>query len=151
MNLLSDPESAAVIAMIGVFEWPKGAADGTALAATPETAIGIVGQGPTAIALGAVTIHPSAAVAASDTNYATISVYKRTNANPGTPVLIASGSTSLTVNNPTGSWTAWQAVALTVVPGAQVAPLDAITVVITKTGSGVVTPQLYLAGFTKVS
>lgn len=153
MNILDAAEVGYVAAEIGVFEWPKTAADGAAGTATAETAIGLIGPGPQAIALGAVQIHPAAALTADATNNATITVNKRTAAAPGTAVPIAIGVTAPSGANSTGSWTAWQAVPLTIQTGAGsfVSPGDAITITITKGGTGVVVPQSYVAGYTKIN
>lgn len=149
MNLNNHTEVAAVLAEIGCFEWPKSAADGAAATATAETMVGVIGPGPSAIALGAVQYAPAAALTSDATNIATITVNKRTLAAPGTAVPIAVGATLVTGTNATGSWTAWKAVSLTVQSGAGsfVSPGDTITVAITKGGTGVVVPQGILVGY----
>ena len=153
MNILNDFEVGAVAAEIGFAEWPKVAADGSAAAATAETAFGIIGPGPVTIAVGQFQYHPAAALTADPTNNATITVSKRTPAAPGTAVPIAIGVTAASGANSTGSWTAWKAVALTTQTGAGsfVSPGDAITVTITKGGSGVVVPQGVLVGYTTIN
>jgi hypothetical protein len=152
MDIMSAWETGCVAVEVGIFEWPKIAADGAAGTGLAETPIGLIGPGPVGIALGAVQIHPATALTADPTNNATITVSKRTAANPGTAVPIAIGVTAPSGANSTGSWTAWQAVPLTVQPGAGsfVSPGDALTVTITKGGTGVVVPIAFLAGYTNI-
>lgn len=145
MNVNNASEVGVTLAEIGCFDWPLSAAVVAGSQPIGETSIGVIGPGPQALALSSVYIHPSAAVTASDSNYFTFSVYKRTAGGAG--VLLASGSSSVTASNPTGSWAAWTPVPLTLVAGAFVSPGDAITVLTTKTGTPQTIPQLYLAGF----
>ncbi len=151
MNVNNVNEVGTTLAEIGMFEWPKTVLDGAAGTATAETPIGLVGPGPSSIAVGAVQLNPSVALTGDPTNNATITVNKRTAAAPGTPVAIAIGTTLLTGANATGSWTAWKAVSLTPVAGATVAPGDTITVAITKNGTGVITPPFVLTVFASVN
>lgn len=146
MNILSDFETGAVTAMIGVFEWPKVAADGAAATPTAETAIGLVGPGPVQIGLGAITIHPAANLTADPTNNATITVFRRPSG--GAAVAIGQATTSVAG---TGNWTAFTPVTVPLQNGATLSPNDSITVTITKGGTGVIVPQLYLAGFVKIN
>ena len=149
MNVLNDFEVAMLAAEIGIFEWPLAAAVVAGSQPIGETAIGILGPGPQQVAIGAILIHPSAAVTASDTNYFTITVNKRTAG--GAAVPIANASSSLTAGSgPTGNWSAWTTVAMTVVAGAFISPQDVVTVVTTKTGTPQTIPQLYLGGFTTI-
>lgn len=145
MNLLNAFEGAAFTAEIGVFGWPKAAADGAAGNATAETAIGVVGPGPVNIAIGQVNIHPSAALTADNSNFATITVAKRTAG--GGAVTIATATTKTAGGGGTGNWVAWTPLVIPASAGASLAPGDAITVTIAKSGTGVVVPQLWLAGF----
>jgi hypothetical protein len=130
-----------------LFGYPKQSADGSAAATTAETPIGIIGAGTVGIALAAISIHPSAALTADNTNNATITVNKRTVAAPGTPVALAIATTSIAGANSTGNWVAFTTFNMTLVAGAFLAPGDEITVVITKGGTGVVIPALFLGGF----
>jgi hypothetical protein len=129
-----------------VFRWAF-AGDGGGGAATPvaEVALGTVGPGPEGIPLGSVLISPSAALTASDTNYATITVSKRTAG--GSPVTIATATTKTSGGGGTGSWAAWTNVTIPAVAGAFVTPGDVITVSTAKASSGVVLPALTLEGF----
>ncbi len=148
MNILNAFEVGCTLTQIGVFEYPTGGAGGSALTLPQvETAVATIGPAPQGIEIGSVTINPSAAVTASDTNYCTISIFKRTAGGAG--VLLASGSTSITLANPTGNWVAWVPVSLTRVAGAFVSANDVITISITKTGTGAL-PQFVLTGYTTV-
>jgi len=149
MNLLNEVEMGMITAEVGLFEWPKIAADGGAGTATAETPIGMLGPGNVPIAIGAVSIHPQSALTADNTNFATITVAKRTGG--GAPVTIASCTTKLVGGGGTGNWTAFTPVAMTVVANAFISPQDTITVTITKSGTGVVVPALYLAGYPTVN
>jgi hypothetical protein len=77
---------------------------------------------------------PSGALTASNTAYATISVFKRTAG--GTSVLLAAVTTQITGS---GNWTAWVPVNIPVV-AAPVAASDVLTYTITQTGGGVAVP-----------
>lgn len=83
---------------------------------------------------------PDAALTANNSNYATISVYKRSS---GVQTLLASRTTQITGS---GNWTAWTAVTLTVSTGVVTAG-DTLTVEITKTGSGVSVPAGELVAY----
>jgi hypothetical protein len=147
MNLLNDFEVAAVAAEIGIFEWPQS----TVLTASQaELPIGVLGPGPVNVAIGSVQIHPVITSASSDTNYWEFQIYKRTNGGAG--VLIAQGSSSVTLNNPiTGGLVAFKAASLTVVAGAFLTPLDTVTGVVTKVGAPTTNLAFYLAGFTSLN
>lgn len=146
MNLNNGFETAAVAAEIGLFEYPQQ----VALSATQaEVPIGILGPGPMNVAIGSVQIHPAATFASSDANYWQFQVFKRTAGGAG--VQIAQGSSSATIANPfTGGLTAWKASALTVTAGATLAPLDVITVVVTKVGAPA-NISFYLSGFPTIN
>lgn len=147
MNLLNDFEVAMLAAEIGIFEYPNAAGFGAGNLS--ETAIGILGPGPQAVAIGTVLLHPSAAVTASNSAYTTISINKRTAGGAG--VLIASVSTQLSGTGVgSGNWVAWTTVPFTVVSGAYLSPGDVITFTAVGTGGGVTVPQFYLGGFTSI-
>lgn len=148
MDINYTPEVGAVLAEVGLFEWPKAAADGAAGTATAETSIGLLGPGPNQIAIGAVQFHTSAALTANDANFATITVSKRTNG--GAATTLATATTQTVPTGGTGNWTAFSNVTIPVTSGAFVSPGDSITVTITKSGSGVVVPQGQLAVFPKI-
>jgi len=143
-NVFNEHEMGMYSAEIGMFEWPL-----TAAIASPgtlaETSIGLIGPGPYPISIGSVQIHPSAALTANNSNYVTITVFKRPGG--GAATAIASVTTQITGS---GNWVAWTPVNLNVVAGAFVSPGDSITVTIVATGTGVGVPQLYLAGFPKM-
>lgn len=143
MNLLNPYESSMVTVETPFAGWPKAAADGAAANATSETAIALVGPGDVQLAVGTVQIHPAAALTGDPANNATINVFKRMASNQS-QVLLA----TLTTTAVAGNWTAWKAVNVPVQAGAFVAPGDTITVSITKGGTGVVVPQLFLGVYT---
>lgn len=136
------PEVGAVLAEIGVFEWPLATAV-TSPGTVAETAIGVIGPGPANIAIGTISIHPAAALTANGTNFVTVTVAKRTSG--GAAVTLATLATSTT------SWVAWTAINMAVVAGAFVSPGDAITVKVVATASGVGVPQLVLVGYTTIN
>lgn len=125
-----------------IAEIPKTAADGAAATLTAETPQGLVGPN-SAGPVGSVYFLPAAALTASDTNYATIQVQKRTAG--GAAVTIAQSTTQTVAGGGTGSWTAWQAVQIALsTPTPTLAALDALTYNIGKTGTGVVVPAGFL-------
>jgi hypothetical protein len=130
-----------------LFGYPKQTQDTAAGTATAETPIGIIGPGTVGIALAAIQIHPSSALTADNTNNATITVFKRTSAAPGTPVALAVATTSITGANATGNWVAFTTFNMTLVAGAFVSPGDEITLSITKGGTGVQLNPLFVGGF----
>lgn len=115
----------------------KAAADGAAATTTAET---LVGRSPTALPSGHIIyLTPAAGLTADDTNYATITLYKRT-AGGGTTT-IGQILTKITGGG-TGNWTAWNPVAI--VTSQPVSEGDAITYDIAKAGTGVVVPACVL-------
>jgi hypothetical protein len=144
MDINNSTEVGQVVAELPIVDWTKAAVDGATANATAETVIGTVGPGVQGLALGAVQFVPAAALVADNANYATLTVTKRTNGVPGTPVTIATATTQITG---TGNWTAWKAVTIPLAAGAFVSPLDTISIAITKTGTGVVVPQGVLGIF----
>ena len=98
-----------------------------------ETGIGIMGAGTLPIDLGSIIYHPSAAVTPSNTNYSTMSVYKRTGT--GGAVLLGSITNSVSIAPYfSGTWTAFLQVPLVLVAGAFVSPGDSITFAVATTG-----------------
>jgi hypothetical protein len=144
-NILDPAELGIVASEIGVFEWPQS----TALSATAaELPIGVIGPGSAPIAFGAIQIHPNTTYTASDSNYWTVQVYKRTAGGAG--VLLAQGSSSVSLTSPI-AFTQWVASSLVLSTGAGsfVSPGDVITGVVTKTGTPAAL-SFYLAGFFKI-
>lgn len=117
--------------------WDKPAADGSAATATAEHTF-MRAAGP--ITVKAVRFVPDAALTASDSNYATITISRR-NADGSGLVVVASINTAITVAPFSGNFVQWQAVtlALTAANLSLIAG-QLLTVAITKTGSGVVVP-----------
>jgi hypothetical protein len=137
-------ETAVVAVETGLFEWPKSSADGAAATATPETSVGLVGPGPQAIPVGTCQFHTSAALTANSANFATITIFKRTNG--GSATTLASLSTTTT------NWNAFTNIAIPLAATPEfVSPGDSITVAITKSGTGVIVPQGQLACFTTIN
>ena len=136
-----------VLELAAMFDYPApGVAADTALA---ETCIGVVGPGPRQIAIGTVSLHPNAALAANNAAYATISVFKRTAG--GAAVLLASITTQVAAPG-SNSWVAFTPFNLVVVAGAFVSPGDAITYSITQTGAGApLMPPFIIAGYPKAN
>jgi hypothetical protein len=148
MNIFNEHEMGNITAEIGLFEYPNGASF-TGTNPLAETPIGMLGPGPYQIAIGSVMIHPQLALTANDSNYATITVSKRTAG--GAPVTIASCTTKTLGGGGTGNWTAFAPVAMTVAANAFISPNDTITITIGKTGTGVTVPPFYLAGYPTVN
>jgi hypothetical protein len=143
MHTLFSPEVGSTLAELGCFSWQKAAADGSASTATAETVIGLIGPGNAPIALGRIGVLPAASLTANATNYATITVAKRTAG--GSAVTLGTLSTA------SGSWSAWTEVDFSLSTGAYLSPGDAITVAIAKASAGVGVPQLVLTGFPSVN
>ena len=98
-----------------------------------ETGIGIMGAGTLPIDLGSIIYHPSTAITPSNTNYSTMSVYKRTGT--GGAVLLGSITNSVSIAPYfSGTWTAFLQVPLVLVAGAFVSPGDSITFAVATTG-----------------
>lgn len=116
--------------------WEKQAADGAAGNATSEMPMGRL-EG--SIPIGHVFyLVPGAALTANDTNYATITIYKRTAG--GGSTAIAQITTKITGGS--GNWTAFLPIALTTTIAA--AEGDSISFDIAKAGTGVVVPVFAL-------
>jgi hypothetical protein len=132
------PMAPADIDALVCLRWTRQSTDATAATATGETRVGEVGEtGSIATAL----VVPNAALVASDTNYATINLYKRTNG--GGRVLLASLITRTTGVGGSGDWAKDVPLALTISVSAITAG-DVLTGEITKTGTGVVVPSFAL-------
>lgn len=111
------------------------AADGAAGTTTAETMIGRVSA---AMPIGHMLyINPAAALTADDTNYATITVSKRTAGASKTTV-----ATAVTNVAGTGSWTAWSPVGFALT--AAVSAADTLQIEVAKAASGVQLPALTL-------
>ena len=126
----------------GIAQGFKTAADGTAAATSNEVQMGMVsplalGPGFSLVA-GSAYFIPQTAIVASDTNYATIQIQKRTAG--GAAVTVGQLTTSLTVGYPTGNIAALAPAAFTMVAGVTLLPLDVITYNIAKAGSGIIIP-----------
>lgn len=121
-------------------QWFKESADGVAAAATLER---VVFTAPENITITDVFIEPAAAVVASDTNYATITVSRRTTtgANRAT---VASKTTQTAAAGGTGSWALLSTVSLGTLSNTGVSEGSKLTIEITKTGLGVDLPVLML-------
>lgn len=125
----------------------------TAGADQAEIQIGAVGPyaaGGMAIGGGTLTLQGTGATfTASDTNFTTFTVNKRTAGGAAVPILI--GSTKLTGANATGSMVAWGNVKLTAVAGASVSPGDVLTYAVTHGGAGLAVPASIIEIFPALS
>jgi hypothetical protein len=147
-----------LLAEQGVFTWEKPWSDNTDSGGSlGETLIATIGPGPSNIPISACSYQTSAALTASQTTYATITVYKRPGNNPdagvgATPIATASTTTNqldaAADGASTGSWFAWQDIVVPAAPAAYVSPGDQITVSITKASTGVGVPQGVLTCYT---
>lgn len=117
-------------------EFLKTAADGVAGDATAELAIGYT---PVAAIVRSVTIVPTGALTANDTNYATLTVWKRDSAGAN-QTKVAEITTQITGGS--GNWVAFAAEAMTLQAAANLALAagSSLTFQIAKTGTGVVVP-----------
>ena len=148
------------VAEQGIFEWNKGWADGADTGGSlTEIVVDGVGPGPSNIPISSCSFLAQGTLAASNTTYATINVYKRPGNNPDggvAAVLIASIATVITQSDAgsdaaaSGSWFPYENVPLNVAAGAFVAPGDQITASITKTSTGVAVPQGVLTCYTPI-
>lgn len=153
------PELANLVVASGILQWPKASADPSATTTTGETAIDVIGGGSYQIPIGSCSFHPASTLTASNTAYASISVYKRNGylSDGGTTqTLLAQTTTAITAADAgtdaaTGSWYAWTPVTIPVAAGAYLSPGDAVTVAIAKTGAGVVVPQGELVCYTTLN
>src|ERR1700722_5582485 len=141
------------VAEMPVAAWKKLGADDGGPGNQAETPVGVIGPGPTNIPIGAVQFTPNAALTASNTAEAVISVYKRNTPDGGggtNQTLIASIGTATTNDGGSGNWCPYIIVPHKVVAGAFVSPGDTITVAITKVSTGTVVPAGQLAIFNTV-
>ena len=146
-NLMNDQDMAIFEVECPFIQYPIPAA-GTGVTQA-ETGVGIMGAGTLPIDLGSIIYHPSTAVTPSNTNYSTLSVYKRTGT--GGAVLLGSINNSVSLGNYfAGTWTAFLQVPLTLVPGAFVSPGDSITLAVATTaGTGLSFPTGIVGVFAK--
>jgi len=117
-------------------QWFKESADSLQATATSER---VVFTAPEDITITGVFVEPTAALTASDLNYATITVARR-DAGGGNKVTVATQTTQTTG---TGNWTAFSPVSLGSLSTTALADGQKVTVEITKPGGvGVVLPVL---------
>ena len=96
---------------------------------------------PAGVTITDVFLEPAAALAASDTNYATITISRR-DAGAGNKVTVVSKSTQTAGSSGTGSWNAFGVVSLGSLSNATLTDGQKLTVEVTKTGLGVAVPVL---------
>lgn len=116
--------------------WDKEAADGSAAATTAEHTFF---RAPAAVIIKAIRYVPDAALTASDTVYATLTVAQRNAA--GTSVNASFGvvTTKTSGSGGSGNWTAFVPVALTLA-GSALAAGDILTIAIAKASTGTAVP-----------
>ena len=119
-------------------QWFKDTADSLGATATSEQ---VVFTAPADITITDVFVEPAAALTASDTNYATITVARR-DATGGNKVTVASRSTQTSASGGTGDWTAFGTVSLGSLSNTALTDGKKLTIEVTKTGLGVVLPIL---------
>lgn len=118
--------------------WQKAAADAAAGTATAES---LIPRHPRQERVVAIEYIPAAALTANDTDYATLTVYKRAAAG-GSQTALASITTKITGGS--GNWTAFVAVDFGTIATPDLLVGDNLTVAITKAGSGVAIPIGFL-------
>jgi hypothetical protein len=153
-------EIGSQLAEQGVFAWNKNWSDGADSGGSlAEVIVDGIGPGPINIPIAQCQFITAAALTASQTTYATITVYKRPGNNPDggvAAVVIAAASTTTNQLDAaadaasTGSWFAWQNIIVPASANAFVSPGDVITVAITKTSTGVGVPQGVLTCYTTI-
>jgi hypothetical protein len=119
-------------------QWFKESADPVATATTTER---VVFTAPEDVTLTDVFVEPSAAVTASDTNYATVLVSRR-DASGGNRATIVSATTRTSGSGGTGSWTAFGRVSLGSLSNTSLAEGQKVTIEVLKAGLGVALPVL---------
>jgi hypothetical protein len=139
-DLLDGVSSAAfeVDGLSNGIQWFKESADGLGSTATTER---VVFTAPENITITDVFIEPAAALTASDTNYATITISRR-DATGGNSVTVASETTQTAGSGGTGSWTLFSSVSLGTPSNTSISEGKKLTIEITKTGLGVALPVL---------
>ncbi|MGH2640968.1 MAG: hypothetical protein ACRDGO_04625 [Actinomycetota bacterium] len=138
---LLDGMNASAFAQVGqsmAALWFKDSADTLPILATSERVVFIA---PEDVTITGVTIEPAAALTASDTNYATITVSRR-DATGGNRVTVASRSTQTAGSGGTGSWTLFGTVSMGTLSNTSVAEGEKLTIEVTKTGLGVSLPVM---------
>ncbi len=142
LPLNSSFEVAATLAETPVVQWNKASPDTAATTTTAEQPVGVIGPGPSQIALAGCQWNPGGAVGADASSNATITVYKRNSASDA-------GQTLAYISNASASWTAFTPVAMTAGDAGQyVAPGDSLSVAISKLDSGVIVPAGQVDCFT---
>lgn len=114
--------------------WDKEAADAAAGTVTAEHTFF---RAPAAVIIKAIRYVPDAALTASDTLFATLTVAQRNAA--GTSVNASFGTALTKVTAGTGNWTAFVAVPLTLA-GSALAAGDILTIAIAKASTGTIVP-----------
>lgn len=112
----------------------KEAADAAAADATAEHGFF---QAPTALTVTAVYYLPDAALTADDTNFATLTVSRRSTSG-GSKVQVAQAATT---TGGTGNWVAFDSESLGTITNAALAVGEVLTWEIAKSGTGVVVPS----------
>ena len=136
---LLDGRSSADFAPAGQsmsIQWFKEAADGLGSTTTAER---VVFTAPEDITITNVFLEPAAALVASDTNFATITLARRAADGTG-QVTVASETTATAGAGGSGSWTAFSAVSLGSLNNTSVAAGEKLTIAIAKSGVGVAVP-----------
>ncbi len=138
-------EMGAIAVETDLFQWPATAAIPTG--GLTETPVGLFGPGPQSISIGTCYYHTQGTLTANSSNYATLTVAKRTNGSSATT--IATANTKLAAAGGTGNWAAFTNIPLPLAAAIEyVSPGDSITFTVTETGSGVIVPIGMLACFT---
>jgi hypothetical protein len=166
MDINNASEVGTVVAQLAVAETVRAsdltlqidASTGVYLA-SGDTAFAVVGPGTQTIPIANCVFTPNAALTASNTNYGTVSIYKRPGqySDAGSGTLIASVATAIPpaadagVTNASGNWLAFGSVNIPPVSGAYVSPGDVISYSTTKAGTGVALPQGTISCYTNVN
>lgn len=117
--------------------WPKPAADGAASTATAE--VPMFHAPVKTLVVKSVRFIPAAALTADSTNFATITVRKRT-ATGADGGVVASRTTALVAAGGSGDWVAFRSVLFNLGTALTMSLGESLTVAITKSGTGVVVP-----------
>lgn len=116
--------------------------------APAEMSMGALGAA-TGITIGSASYLTPGTLTANDTNYVTITVYKRTAGGAG--VAIAQATTKTSASGGTGNWVAFTPVTIQAIAGAFVSAGDAVTATIVHTAGGVAVPAGVLELFMSVN